>query len=422
MKRIRLSALSAAMIMSAAAHSNALTDNELIKDSSLDIHLRNYYKNDGSKADDTRNPTQVQWSQSISANFTSGFYDGLAGFDLGGYYALKLRGQNNAMTGLLPVKDDGDSFSYGKTTYAIKFNLNGMGVAKYGRMFLETPLLNDSDSRSLPSLTEAFYVEGTLDALYLYAILATKNNPRSESGFDSMMVNGSKKDVKVAGGNYDFRNGLNTHVAIGQQDDFARRAYVHLDYARDIVDMDGYSVNAGLVYANNDRIGFSKEADEDNSQKTWGVILGASLGKASFGIRYQAVNQTDMGAFDTTWSVGEDGDSDNTEYFGPNAMMISDFNASGQKSWGFNAGYDFTGMVDGLNLSAAYVMGDQDPKGENNDTDEKEYNLMASYSLPQMEGLNLAAQYGKNTQKPEGSSEIEATEVRFIVKYDMSAF
>ncbi|MGB1272425.1 MAG: OprD family outer membrane porin, partial [Endozoicomonas sp.] len=325
-------------------------------------------------------------------------------------------------TGLLPVKEDGDSFSYGKTTYAIKVNLNGMGVVKYGRLLLETPLLNDSDSRSLPSLTEAFYAEGTLDALSLYAILATKNNPRSESGFDNMMVNGSKKAVKVAGGNYDFGNGLNTHVAIGQQDDYARRAYVHLDYARDIVDMDGYSVNAGLVYGNNDRIGVSKQADEDNSQKTWGITLGATLEQASFGIRYQSISQTDIDYFDAGWSVGEDGDSDNTEYYGPNAMMIRDFNANGQKSWGFSAGYDFTGMVDGLNLSAAYVMGDQDPKGENNDTDEKEYNLMASYTLPQMEGLNLAAQYGKNTEKPEGGTDRETTEVRFIVKYDMSAF
>ena len=411
MKFARLSALSVAMVLASTAQANPL-----IEDGSFDIHLRNYYKNN-KVASNSGN----QWAQAISANYASGFFGNVLGFDLGGHYALKLKADTeNANPGLLPVNssDKNKSSSYGKTSYAVKVNLMDMGVAKYGRMFMDTPLLKDNYSRSLPSLTEAFYAEGAFQGASLYGIWATKANHRTESGFDRLMVNGKKQSVKVLGGGYDFDNGLTADVAAGQQSDYARRYYLAAAY---VANVQNINVTSDFKFGRNSRIGFSKQADEGNSQNTWGLSVKADVQQASVGLSYQTVSKTDVGSYNTQWSGQDMSSGDMTGYFGPHDLMIGNFAGNGQNSWGINAGYNFAGMVDGFSVSAVFVKGKINPKGASG-TDESEYNLVAGYEVPQVENLNLSALYGKNTKKPDAGNKTTSSEVRLIVKYDMSVF
>ena len=61
------------------------------------------------------------------------------------------------------------------------FNLMDMGVLKYGRMQLDTPLVNDSDSRALPSMTEAFYGDIAYEGLSAHTVVwATKANSKRQ--------------------------------------------------------------------------------------------------------------------------------------------------------------------------------------------------------------------------------------------------
>ena len=418
MKLARLSALSAAMVLASAAQANPL-----IEDGSLDLHLRNYFKKNTEKT--PASASGHQWSQALSLNYSSGYLGNIIGFDLGGHYALKLKSdiKDGVDPGLLRDKD-GSGRSFGKGAYAVKFNLMDYGVAKYGRMFLDTPLLEDSYSRSLPSLTEGFYADGTFGDFSLYGIWALKANHRSETSFNDLMVDGSKEAVKILGGGYDFRNGLNgldANLALGQQDDYARRYYFDVGYE---MGFDPATLSADFVYGRDSRIGKTKVANEDNSQNTWGLTLKAEAYNASLALSYQSVSQSDIGNYRTKWSGQNMDAGDMTDYFGPHDMMISNFAGNGQKSWGIDLGYDFADMVEGLSVGAMYATGKTDPKGGiSNETDESEYNLMATYATPQVENLSISALYGKNKKKDKvDNSKETSTEIRLIVKYDMSLF
>ena len=427
MKFARLSALSAAMVLASAAQANNLAP--LIEDGSLDLHLRNYFKKDTNKTD-AADLSGNQWAQAFSLNYTSGYFADIIGFDVGGHYALKLKSSlDNGIgnPGLLKVKDGNKSSSFGKASYAVKVNLMDYGVAKYGRMFLDTPLLEDNYSRTLPSLTEGFYADGTFGDASLYGIWALKANHRSDTGFNDLMVQGSKEAVKVLGGGYNFRNGLNgldTNLALAQQDEYARRYYIDVGYTFDV---DQATLSSEFIYGRNTVIGKTKtNTVGDKSQNTWSLAVAAEAYNATLGVSYQSVSKSDLGSYNTQWSGAPDTDGDMTGYFGPHDMMIGNFAGNGQKSWGINAGYDFADVVDGLSVAAAYIKGDTAPKTESADDakkEESEYNVSVSYAVPQVENLNISALYAKNTSKNKTEdSKTTKSQIRLIVKYDMSVF
>ena len=78
-----------------------------VKDSSLDLLLRNYYFNrDGKNGSGDRR----DWTQGFIATYQSGFTQGTVGFgvDAFGYLGLKLDGgKGTTGTGNLPVDNDG---------------------------------------------------------------------------------------------------------------------------------------------------------------------------------------------------------------------------------------------------------------------------------------------------------------------------
>ena len=250
MKLTRLSALSAAVMLATTAQANSFVD-----DSSLNIELRNHFQDRAVKDGEGKGATS-QWAQAIRADYSSGYFENIVGIDINAYYALKLGASNvdfandpnNALSpGVLPYDSKGDSSSYGKTGYAIKFNLMDNGVAKYGRMQLDTPLINDSDSRALPSMTEAFYADYNYMGLSVFGVWATKANAKTRSGYDDYQApeteadidaadpKVSKEAVKSIGGAYDFGNGLALNTAYAQQKDFAKRYLTEVTYGTEAV-------------------------------------------------------------------------------------------------------------------------------------------------------------------------------------------
>ncbi len=445
MKIARLSALSTAILMASTAQGNDFVD-----DASLDIHLRNYYKHDYmDNKGRNDNKSQIAWAQAIRINLSSGYYENIVGLDLGVHHALKLRAsENRGDTGLLqPTAADNNRtkyIGYGKTSYAIKVNLMDMGVAKYGRMFIDTPLLSDSDNRSLPSLTEGFYAEGAFGAASLYGIIALKENPKDQSGFDDYgYVNGNDKDkksVQIIGGGYDFGHGVYANLAYGQQKEVAKRYYADVNYS---TELEGVGVDVGVQYGKSSKSGKSKDNIDnaanksDTSQYAWGAKAAAHFGPATIGITYTDVEKTDIGSYEFEWGMTEMSGStamgDSSGYFGYNSIQYSDFHRSGQKAWGINASYDFNELVEGLSVYGVYVSGKVNPKGDVGNPDpeswtEKEYNLGVSYYLPMVEGLSAHVQYAHNTQEDQGDTvnnkrnDIVTTDTRVIVKYDLAVF
>ncbi|WP_422411398.1 MULTISPECIES: OprD family outer membrane porin [unclassified Endozoicomonas] len=419
MKLAQISALSAAIFMATSAQANAFLD-----ESSLNLELRNFYQaktadKEPTKSGDTVDYANSQWAQGVRLDFSSGYFENIVGLDLGAYYSLKLGASNIDLIdeslknpGLLRVDGNGDSHSYGKTSYAIKFNLFDMGVAKYGRMFLDTPLVNDSDSRVLPSLSEGFYADVTVSGLSAHTAWITKGNGKTASGFEDYEAgdDGDSEAVMTLGGAYDFGNGLELSADYASQSNFAKK---YLGEASFSTEIEGVEVGVAGQYGQVSRTGDNKKADKDNSQYTYGLKLEAGVGHADFGVAYTKVESTDIGSYIVGWSGGDD----DTGYFGYNSIQISDFDDNGQKAWGFSAGYDFEGIVDGLSVKGIYVMGDTKTQ------DETEYNIDINYAIPQVEGLTARLRYAKNTKEPSGSADdIVATDTRVILKYNVAVF
>ncbi|WP_422134469.1 OprD family outer membrane porin [Endozoicomonas sp. ALD040] len=407
MKLAQISALSAAIFMATSAQANAFLD-----ESSLNLELRNFYQTK-TKDDGSTDSSNSQWAQGVRLDFSSGYFQNIVGLDLGGYYSLKLGASDIdgfvGNPGLLRVDSDGDSHSYGKTSYAIKFNLADMGVAKYGRMFLDTPLVNDSDSRVLPSLSEGFYADITLSGLSAHTAWITKGNGKTESGFEDYEVGDDSEAVMTLGGAYDFGNGLELSADYASQSNYAKK---YLGEASFSTEVEGVEVGVAGQYGQVELTGDSKPATGDKSQYTYGLKVAAGVGHADFGIAYTKVESTDLGAYKIGWAGGDD----DTGYFGYNSIQISDFNSNGQKAWGFSAGYDFEGVVDGLSVKGIYVM------GEVKSEDETEYNLDINYAIPQVEGLTARLRYANNTVEAKGADDVVKTDTRVILKYNVAVF
>ena len=152
--------------------------------------------------------------------------------------------------------------------------------------------------------------------------------------------------------------------------------------------------------------------------------VGATYGAANVGLAYTKVDDTDYRE-DGTYSSGWSSDSDDTGYFGYNAVQYSDFNARGQKAIGLSAGYDFAEMVDGLSVSAIYVTSDYKAVSDSKKytLDEKEYNIKVTYTFPQIEGLSAQLLHAKNTAEQAGDAkDVVVKDTRFIVKYNVAVF
>ena len=407
MKLAQVSALSAAIFLATSAQANAF-----LEDSSLNIGLKNFYMK--KTKDVTKEDTTSQWAQGIQADFESGYFEGIVGLDVSAYYSLKLGASDIASAGnpgLLQGDTDGDSKSYGKTAYAIKFNLADMGVAKYGRLKLDTPLLNDSGSRVLPSLSEAFYADLAHEGLSGYAVLAKKANAKTEAGFDDYGTDADSESVKAFGAAYDFGNGLALSANYATQAEFAKKYLTEVTYATEV---DGIDLGVAAQYAKNTHIGDNKSATDDNDQTAYGLKVSASMGNASVGLAYTKVEKTDIDGFTAGWNSVDK--QDDTGYFGYNSIQYSDFNNNGEKAWGLNASYDFSEVVEGLEAGVTYVKGDYEGG------DEKEVNVAVSYAIPQVEGLSASLKYAKNDDEKDGGAETTVTDTRLVFKYNVAVF
>ena len=439
MKLLTLSALSMAILAASSVQAESFVD-----DSTLDIHLRNYYKSDKV----TNNKKQSSWAQGARAEFSSGYFMGLIGLDLNWYGSLKLSGdKNESNNGLLRNSGPTNALkskSYSKAGAAIKFNLMDMATVKYGRMFIDTPLLNDSDSRVTPSLTEALMAEGEFAGVNLYGIHARENSARTESGFEaygSVDSTGKMKkhSVNIVGGGYDFDNGLSVTAAYGSQKEWANQLY--LDAAYEMPLGEDMSASFGTQYAKKKMKGNGRnyEIDDDGNFQNnrlddasihfWGLSAGLSVGNLNVGLTYTDVDQPTSNTKDGLDSAsmqwgGQEGMQD-SGFMGYNALAIKDFDRAGQSAWGINVGYDLSDLVQGLSTSAVYVDSkiDTGTSADPKDNKEKEYNLKANYAVPAVEGLSVDLVYAKNTRDNRNTNtKTTHKDKRIIIKYDIAVF
>ncbi len=139
-----LSLFSAAISTIAVTNVPSMAD-ETTDYGTMDAHFRTVYFN---RDKDDDNSDSVAGSQALMLKYKSAYLGDMLGIDASGYGNLKLYGPDGkGGTGVLYDEESGSQSSYYKLgEINLKAKFDDTADARIGRMVIDTPLLNDSDS------------------------------------------------------------------------------------------------------------------------------------------------------------------------------------------------------------------------------------------------------------------------------------
>jgi|GEM_PF-1060499 len=400
------SVLAVALTSAALTSVQAAEQNEgFIAGSSLDAKLRTYYFNRDFKANKADAEAA---SQALRLDFESGYAGGIVGFDASLFTVGKLAGdKDESGTGLLAGEQDGYT-KFGQA-YA-KFRLGENVELKAGRMVLDKPLFNDSDSRSTPSSTQAVLVEGNFDGLELYAIYSDRASSKTDEDFEDYTdTNGDDYEVVVIGGGYTFDSGLGLHLSYGEADNVLRQTYLNASYPIQISDDMKLSLD-GHYYMG--------EADGDGALASVGSDYDSDLLNLAARLHYQnaivtlSYQQVDGDEYEETWG-GSDDNGLNTW----NSVQRLDFDRADEQSWQVRLDYAFE-SVEGLTFMTRYTHGDNIDRGDGTEGSEWERNIELKYAFQNIDGLSV--RWRNSTVR---STETNGSdENRLILNYTVGVF
>lgn len=328
----------------------------------VNVDLRTFYFN-RDFAEGT-NPNRVALTQAVRVDYTNDLTDRIAvGASLFANIKLDGRGDDQS-SGLLDSKSE----SYAKLgqLYAdVKLSENAN--VRLGRWVVDTPLLNDSDSRGTPSSTQAIQLNAKAGNVDVYGLYSDRASSKTDSSFDKY---GEDSDgLFVIGAGTKLDNGISLHAAYGDSDDFLSQAYFNVAYATDqlLVDLHHYD----------------SEGDGSNNQDATlsNLAVQYSFGDLALTGSYQTIGGDT--AYGYTW-----GGNDDNGLMTWNSVQILDFNNKDEDSFQVRADYAFAG-VPGLKAMARHTFGEYDNGGV--DVDESETNAELKYTLQSgdLKGLSL---------------------------------
>ncbi|SDS72524.1 imipenem/basic amino acid-specific outer membrane pore [Halopseudomonas xinjiangensis] len=319
-------------------------------------------------------------------DFQSGFSQGPIGlgFDITAMGGLKLdSGRTRTNTGLLPVDPDGKAPNeYSEIRGAVKANVLGDTVLRYGLHFPENPVIAYDDARLLPNHYHGYSVaNNSIEGLFVEAGRMTDRGEMAYSDENDGAFGVEDGDVTYLGGSYTFNDALAASLYTSKAEDEWKRHFLGLSHSFDI--------NEGLALGT--EFAFYDTSDEtpgaetnDNQAGSIAVTLGA--GNHGFTVAYQQMG----------------GDAGFNYYDGAiflaNSIQYGDFNAKDEKSYQARYDYDFAGLgIPGLSFMTRYVRGydiDTDFEGAGTfiarDTRwERNSHLNYEFQSGALEGLNV---------------------------------
>jgi imipenem/basic amino acid-specific outer membrane pore len=397
-----------------------------VEDSSLTVHLKNYYFNrDGKNGGGDRK----DWTQGVLGNFSSGFTQGTVGFgvDAYGYWGIKLDGgAGTAGTGNLPVDRHGEpEDEYGTAGGAIKMRISKTEL-RYGDLMPTAPVFAAGGSRLFPQTATGFnLLSSDIAGLELDGGHFTGGNGPVTTNHDHDIY------ASYAGGKYTFNDNLTASLYGSNLQDVWDQYYGNINYTQAITG--DQSVNFDFnIYRTNDA-GSAKAGDISNT--TWSLAAAYSFLTAhTITLAYQKVHGDTP--FDYV-AFGINGPGDTADsIFLANSVQYSDFNGPGEKSW--QARYDLnmaTYGVPGLSFMARYITGDDIDGshmpsnstyvnyGYGDDGKHHEINVEAKYVVQSGPAKDLSlrmrqAFHRANSDQAEG----DVNEFRLIADYPINVF
>ncbi|NBB09497.1 OprD family porin [Pseudomonas sp. SLFW] len=407
-----------------------------VEDSSLTVHLKNYYFNrDGKNGGGDRK----DWTQGVIGNFSSGFTQGTVGFGVDAYgeWGIKLDGgAGTAGTGNLPVDRHGDpEDEYGTAGGAIKMRISKTEL-RYGDLMPTAPVFAAGGSRLFTQTATGFnLLSSDIAGLELDGGHFTGGNGPVTTNHDhdiyASYAGVTASSIDYAGGKYTFNDNLTASLYGSNLKDVWDQYYGNLNYTQGITDTQ--SVNFDFnIYRTNDA-GSAKAGDISNT--TWSLAAAYSFLTAhTITLAYQKVHGDTP--FDYV-AFGINGPGDTADsIFLANSVQYSDFNGPGEKSW--QARYDLNMAsygVPGLSFMARYITGDDIDGshmpsnstyvnyGYGEDGKHHEINVEAKYVVQAGPAKNLSlrlreAIHRANADQAEG----DVNELRLIADYPINVF
>ncbi|MBA4502737.1 OprD family outer membrane porin [Marinobacterium marinum] len=370
---------------------------------SLNINLRTlYFNRDFHNGAEDR----VAASQAIRVDYVSPYYNNLIGFDASVFGALKLDGRKaDEQIGMLKA-DGSHTDSYAKLGQAfVKVKLGDSAMLRAGRMVLATPLLQDDDSRSTPSSTQAVKLDANLGGADLYALYSDRAVSMSGTKFNKYSANGEDYDLYLLGGGYTFANGMSVHLAHGVADDYMRQTYVNAAYPIKLANGDSLLIDAHYYDGSDD--GALYGSDYDSS--LFNLAGRYTTGDLALTLSYQKVGGDD--GYDYSWDGFK---NDNNVLMTWNSVQVLDFNNADEESVQVRADYSVS-AVPGLSLMARHTEGWDIDGALDDDLKESETDLEAQYVFQagSLEGLALRARIAHI--ESEAGQDID--EIRLIANY-----
>jgi imipenem/basic amino acid-specific outer membrane pore len=405
-----------------------------VEDSSLNVHLKNYYFNRDNKntKDDSKD-----WTQGVLGNFSSGFTQGTVGFgvDAYGYWGLKLDGGGGTTgTGNLPVDNHGDpQDEYSTAGGALKMRISKTEL-RYGNLQPEAPVFAAGGSRLFPQTATGFSLQSSdINHLELDGGHFTGSNgpvtTNNDHGIWASYANVEASSIDYAGGKYAITDNLSVSLYGSDLKDVWRQYYGNANYTLPLSDEQSLNVDFN-IYRTNDT-GAAKAGDISNT--TWSLATAYSFLTAhTLTLAYQKVHGDtpfDYVAFGNN-GAGDTGDS----ILLANSVQYSDFNGPGEQSW--QARYDVNMAsygAPGLSFMVRYISGDDIDgshlpsnstyTGYGDDGKHHETNLEAKYVVQSGPAKDLSlrmrqAWHTANGDQPDG----DVKEFRLIADYPINIF
>lgn len=306
------------------------------------------------------------------------------------------------------LADDGDSASTvlldeNKDGYAklgqifADFSFTDTLSVKAGRWVVDTPLLNDSDSRGTPSSTQAVKLTNAYENGKVYVLYTDRASGKTDSSFTKYLDgNGDSYGVALIGGDIALDNGLTLAAAHGHADGFAKQTY--LSAGMQVNDQ----VAVGLIHYIGDGEGTNAANLDANMTNVFGSYTTGNL-KLSAG--YQTVSG------DTGYNYGW-GSADDNGLMTTNAVQIMDFNRLDEDSWQLRADYAVA-AVPGLKAMLRHTSGEYTNGATEVDEDETNFEMAYAVQGGTLEGLNLRMR----VSHVEADAYDDINEIRLIANY-----
>ncbi|OMH38212.1 OprD family outer membrane porin [Motiliproteus sp. MSK22-1] len=407
---IKRTLLSTALLAAAMQVQAGNDDSGFIADSHLNANLRTFYFN----RDKIGTADSEALAQALRLDFTSGYASDLIGFDASLFTSQKLSGDDGeGGTGLLRTKSDGSQGGYTKIGQAyLKLKLGESANLKAGRMVLDTPLFNDSDSRATPSSTQAIIAEADISGARIYGIWSDKAADKTDEDFENYTDNqGNDYEVIVIGGGYDFDNGLAVKLAYGEADNVMTQTYLNASLPIKISEKMTVELDGHYYMGEADGAGALSSVGEDYDSDLVNLAARLVYEKMKVTLSYQAV---DGDEYEESWDGFSNDDTGLSTW---NSVQRLDFDRAEEQSWQVRFDYAFT-SVPGLTFMTRYTRGDNIQRSDNTEGKEWERNIELKYNFQELDGLSL--RWRNSTVR--STETVDTNENRLILNYNVAVF